>query len=201
MSTNIERRFISAAEIRVSGDKEPIIDGYAGLVNTDSAELRTSRGTFIERIVPGAFADAIGRSDIRALFNHNPDYVLGRVSAGTLTVEEDARGMKIRNTPPDTQVARDLVTSMRRGDITQMSFSFHVAKGGDRFEMRGSKVYRTITKFDQIDDVSPVTYPAYADTTVSVRSLDDWQDEQERQHPLTYPRGLAARRLQLALTK
>lgn len=202
MSTNIERRFIPAAELRVSGDEAgPVIDGYAALVNTDSAELRTSRGSFVERIAPGAFAEAIGSSDIRALFNHNPDYVLGRMSAGTLTVEEDSRGLKIHNTPPTTQFIRDLVLApMKRGDITQMSFGFRVAKGGDRFEMRGGVVLRTITKFAEILDVSPVTYPAYADTSVSVRSLEEWQDEQT-QRVVTYPRSLAAHRLKLALLK
>jgi uncharacterized protein len=164
--SQIERRFISATEVRVAGeDNAPVIEGYAALFNSDSQDL----GGFVERIAPGAFKDAIGKSDIRALFNHDANFVLGRVKSGTLEVEEDKRGLKIRNTPPDTQWARDLVTSMKRGDVDQMSFAFRV--GDDEWEKRDGVIYRTIKQVSELLDVSPVTYPAYTDTTVAARSL------------------------------
>src|SRR4051812_3492156 len=119
MTTQIERRYIPATEVRVAGDgNAPVIEGYAALFNSPSQDL----GGFVETIAPGAFRDAIPKSDIRALFNHDANFVLGRMKAGTLDVEEDRKGLKIRNTPPDTQWARDLVTSMKRGDVDQMSF-------------------------------------------------------------------------------
>lgn len=187
---NIERRFIPVGELRVTGDATPTIEGYAALFNTDSEDL----GGFVERIAPGAFKSAIPKSDIRALFNHNPDYVLGRVSAGTLSVEEDTRGLKFSNTPPDTQWARDLMTSIRRGDISQNSFGFRVQD--DEWEKRDGIVYRTIVAVAELLDVSPVTYPAYPDTAVAVRSLSDWKDKQGI--PSVHVRRLlAARRLKL----
>lgn len=166
--SQIERRFIPATELRVAGDTDPVIEGYAALFNSDSQDL----GGFVERIAPGAFNDALKSSDIRALFNHDPNFVLGRMKAGTLEVSEDERGLKIRNTPPDTQWARDLVTSMRRGDVDQMSFAFRV--GTDEWEKRGGTVYRTILTVSELLDVSPVTYPAYPDTTVAARSMEAW---------------------------
>jgi HK97 family phage prohead protease len=171
--TQIERRFIPATEIRVAGDDAaPVIEGYAALFNSDSQDL----GGFIERIAPGAFKAAIGKSDIRALFNHDANYVLGRKAAGTLDVTEDAKGLAIRNTPPDTQWARDLLVSMKRGDITQMSFAFRTED--DEWGKKDGIVYRTIKKVAELLDVSPVTYPAYTDTTVAARSLGEWAKQQ-----------------------
>lgn len=194
----IERRYIPAtlAELRESGDDGPSIEGYAALFNVLSEDL----GGFREQIAPGAFSSAITTSDIRALFNHDPNYVLGRVAAGTLSVEEDGRGLKMQNTPPDTQWARDLLVSMRRGDVNQMSFGFIVEE--DDWEKKDDIVYRTIKKVAQLFDVSPVTYPAYPDTTVAVRSMDAWAKaagDAEAKRAVHHSRDLAERRLKLAL--
>lgn len=174
MTETREIRCFRTRELRVvDGAKGPRIEGYAALFNTRSEDL----GGFVEVIAPGAFADAIDRSDIRALFNHDPSFVLGRVKSGTLKVSEDRTGLWIENTPPDTQWARDLVTSMRRGDIDQMSFGFTVGKDGARWTPEGNVMIRTVDKIQELFDVSPVTYPAYADTSVAVRSLQDWRKD------------------------
>lgn len=178
----IERRFIPARELRAAGsDKNPRIEGYAALFNTRSEDL----GGFIELIVPGAFAEAIPASDIRALWNHNPDEVLGRTKAKTLDVTEDERGLFMSNTPP-SWAARHVET-IKRGDVDQMSFGFVVAPGGATWTVEGkgedAVVLRTITKVQELFDVSPVTYPAYRATEVTVRSwtslaraeLDAWR--------------------------
>lgn len=189
----IERRFIPATEIRADTEGETRrIVGYAALFNSRSADL----GGFEEVIAPGAFKDAIAGSDIRSLFNHDPNLVLGRVKAGTLRVEEDDRGLKIENDLPDTQVGRDLLVSMNRGDVDQMSFAFRIAQGGDVWEERDGSVVRTITKVAEMFDVSPVTYPAYPDTSVAVRRLDEWKAEQAPDTPVQ--RDIAAARLELA---
>jgi len=168
----IERRFISAHELRVLDTGTPRIEGYAALFNSRSEDL----GGFVEEIAPGAFANAIKSSDIRALWNHNENYVLGRVRSGTLAVSEDARGLHIVNDPPDTQWARDLMVSLRRGDVDQMSFGFIVAKGGATWREEGNTLVRTITNVAEVRDVSPVTFPAYTDTSVAVRSLAEWRE-------------------------
>lgn len=139
-------------------------------------------GWFREVIEPGAFTSSIKDDDIRALWNHNPDHVLGRNTAGTLVLAEDAQGLRTTITPPDTQVARDLAVSIERGDINQMSFAFEVLaeewiKGEDR-----NLDLRKITKV-RLYDVSPVTFPAYEGTDIALRSHDAWAKAQAPQTP------------------
>lgn len=176
---DLERRHFTcdalSVELRAKGDKQvPIIRGHAAVFNQLSEDL----GGFREQIAPGAFTEAIKTDDVRALWNHNPDYVLGRNMSGTLTLAEDARGLAIEVEPPDTQWARDLVVSMQRGDINQMSFGFSVRPNGQNWAKDDAgTVVRTLTKV-RLYDVSPVTYPAYPQTDVAARSLTAWQKDQ-----------------------
>ena len=167
----IERRYIAGTELRVADGKK--IVGYAALFNTRSQNL----GGFVEQIAPGAFKDALAKSDIRALFNHDPNYVLGRKQAGTLSVSEDAKGLPIEITPPDTQWARDLLVSIDRGDISGTSFGFRVAAGGSVWDEEDGVIVRTITKVAELLDVSPVTYPAYPDASIALRSMEEWKEQ------------------------
>jgi HK97 family phage prohead protease len=166
---NVERRYLTQ-EFRVSKEGEAAkIEGYASLFNSRSEDL----GGWREEIDPAAF-DAVMASnpDVRALWNHNADVVLGRTAAGTLKLNIDARGLAYEVDPPDTQQARDLMVSMRRGDITQSSFGFIC--GRDQWtEEKDGTVTRRILEFDSLLDVSPVTYPAYTATSSGVRSLPD----------------------------
>ena len=152
----------------------PKITGYAAVFDKWSEDL----GGFREKIRSGAFKKAIGKSDVRGLFNHDSNYVLGRQSNGTLTIKEDKNGLWMEIDPPDTQIIRDLVLApIKRGDIKEQSFAFVVANGGDEWKnLHGEKpdepVTRTITEVDELFDVSPVTYPAYPDTSVALRSMD-----------------------------
>jgi len=174
---DIERRTI-AVEMRVERrDQEtPKIVGHAALFNTLSEDL----GGFREQIAPGAFAEAVKEDDVRALWNHNPDHVLGRSKAGTLLLKEDDKGLAIEIIPPDTQLARDLMTSMDRGDITQMSFAFSVKPNGQNWgEGEDGMDVRTLTDV-RLYDVSPVTYPAYTQTDVAVRSFREYLEKKEK---------------------
>ena len=152
----------------------PKITGYAAVFDKWSEDL----GGFREKIRSGAFKKAIGKSDVRGLFNHDSNYVLGRQSNGTLTIKEDKNGLWMEIDPPDTQIIRDLVLApIKRGDIKEQSFAFVIAEGGDEWKnLHGEKpnepVTRTITEVDELFDVSPVTYPAYPDTSVALRSMD-----------------------------
>jgi len=173
MSKHLERRAF-AAELRVdrAGEK-PVIRGHAAVFNALSEDL----GGFREQIAPGAFKNAIGRDDVRALFNHDSNLILGRNKAGTLRMSEDDTGLAIEIDPPDTQYARDLMVSMERGDITQMSFGFSVTKQGQKWEENGQTHTRTLTDV-RLYDVSPVTLPAYPQTDVALRSLTEFKAEQ-----------------------
>ncbi len=139
-------------------------------------------GWFREQVEPGAFKSSIKKDDVGALFNHNPDYVLGRNIAGTLTMSEDETGLKVSIDPPDTQFARDLGISIARGDINQMSFSFQVMEEEWKVGEKKELDLRTIKKV-RLYDVSPVTFPAYEGTDIAVRSHDAWKKEQEKPIP------------------
>jgi HK97 family phage prohead protease len=157
---------LRAGEARADGEM-PTIVGYAAKFDREA----NIGDWFTEVIRPGAFARAIAEDDVRALFNHDPNYVLGRNVAGTLVLAEDATGLRIEVTPPDTQWARDLVETIRRGDVDQMSFAFRVvSETWTRREGQTPDVLRELVEV-RLYDVSPVTYPAYEDTEVGVRDM------------------------------
>jgi HK97 family phage prohead protease len=173
-----ERRFNTAEFRVVSNDDSPTrIEGYAAVFNKDSEEMFGFR----ERIKPGAFASAIARpDDVRALINHDPNLVIGRNTAGTLKLSEDDRGLFFSCELPDTQAARDLAVSMGRGDISQCSFGFRCVGEEWEFNTSGPDI-RTLTDVE-LFDVSPVTYPAYPDTSVAVRSREQAAKEQHNSY-------------------
>jgi len=179
----IEHRAFTVDEFRVDhdGDKT-VIRGHAAVFNKLSEDL----GGFREIIAPGAFTESLKTADVRALFNHDSNIILGRNKAGTLSVAEDARGLAIEISPPDTQAARDLLVSMERGDISEMSFGFRTVE--DKWEIKDGDDLRTLVKVD-IFDISPVTFAAYPDTDVSVaqRSLDEFRTGQEAPNPEPEP--------------
>lgn len=167
---DLEKRFIPIedSEIRVEGEgDERKITGYAAVFNRKSEDL----GGFVEIIRPGAFRKAIG-GDVRAMFNHDPNYVIGRTTNSTLALEENQKGLKFTAIPPDTQWARDLLTSIERGDISQCSFSFRVAKDGEKWtENKDGPALRELHELEYVGDVGPVTFPAYPQTSVQARSI------------------------------
>lgn len=144
------------------GDDARIV-GYAAVFNTYSEPL----GSFREIIRPGAFRNAL-EADVRALWNHDPNYVLGRTKNGTLKLAEDERGLAVEIEPPGTTWAHDALESIRRGDVDQMSFGFRAVR--ERWLAdRGGQVRELLEV--ELFDVSPVTFPAYQETTVQVRAL------------------------------
>jgi hypothetical protein len=175
MVNEIEHRAFIVREIRASGDGEPPkIYGYAAVFNSLSEDL----GGFYERIAPGAFTNTLKTEDVRGLFNHDPNYVLGRTKSETLSLSEDDTGLAFSMDPPDTSWARDLLISIRRGDIDQMSFAFRTIR--DRWEQVGDQVIRTLLEV-KLYDVSPVTFPAYPQTSAQVRS--QFEQFLQGQHP------------------
>lgn len=151
-------------EARTEAEGPRRLAGYAALYNRETV----IGNLFREVIAPGAFRSALQRGDdVRALFNHDPNVILGRSSSGTLRLFEDESGLRYEVDLPDTQAGRDLWTLVERGDITQSSFAFSVPEGGQDWRDGGD--LRVITDV-RLFDVSPVTYPAYNETSVSVRS-------------------------------
>jgi HK97 family phage prohead protease len=165
-----ERRMISEPmEFREQGE-ERYFEGYAFV-----HEVRTDLGDFTEEIARGA-ADGVLEDDVRGLFNHDPNIVLGRVKSGTLKLSVDERGLKysIKFNPNDPDHVR-LMEKVKRGDIDQSSFAFR--KQDDKWELRDGKKHRTVLKLKRLIDVSAVTYPAYPDATVAMRSMTSLNEE------------------------
>jgi len=158
-------------------------------------------GIFRERIARGAFADAITKAsaDVHALFNHDPNLVLGRMKAGTLRMVEDEKGLSVEIDPPDTQDARDLIAKIERGDIDQMSFGFTMRGGVQSWDDGRQPAVRTIEKVGDLFDVSVVTRGAYPTTDVGVRSLDEYRDAKRRHHNFSAAAIRIRRRMDLGL--
>ena len=153
-------------EVREADADGPLIVGYAAVFN----QLSENLGGFRERIAPGAFRESLAAGDdVRALWEHDPQYVLGRNVAGTLTLAEDRQGLRVAIRPPATTWAADLMTSMRRGDVNQMSFGFSVPKGGDSWEMVDGTQIRTLKRV-RLADVSVVASPADPTTSAEARA-------------------------------
>jgi HK97 family phage prohead protease len=157
----IERRLVTNGSFRFQDGVQPKLTGYAALFDTFSQEIFGIK----EKIARGAFAESIRKDDIRMLWNHDPNFVLARTTSGTLKLKEDHRGLWFEAIPPDTQWARDLLVSIKRGDVSQNSFGFQIE---DQKWGRDKKV-RTLKKV-KLFDISPVTFPAYKDTEVFVRN-------------------------------
>lgn len=159
-----ERRFqVAAMEFREEGE-DKYFDG-AGVTFGAIADL----GWFTEEIAPGAF-DEVMDDDVRGLFNHDPNVILGRSKAGTMQLTVDAKEARyrIRYNPNDPDHVR-VMEKVKRGDVSQSSFAFSVKD--DKWETRNGKDHRTVTKLKRWYDVSPVTYPAYQNTSVAQRSM------------------------------
>ncbi|MCV9884706.1 HK97 family phage prohead protease [Metabacillus halosaccharovorans] len=158
---------ITNFQTRDSTENGPvIITGYAAVFNS-----KTLIGDWFEEVIsPGAFSKSISENgDIRALFNHNWDNVLGRTKNGTLRLEEDNRGLKFEVELPNTSLARDLAESMKRGDINQCSFGFFAT--GETWDYSAEPAVRTVTEVE-LYEISVVSIPAYEDTEVSLRSKE-----------------------------
>ena len=130
-----------------------------------------------ERIRHGAFSQLLkDGTDTRALFNHDPDNLLGRTTTDTLKLKSTRFGLAYEITPPDTQTARDVVALLQRGDLTGSSFSFLIGEESWKEEEDGDEV-REIKQVAKLFDVGPVTFPAYEATTANMRSLESWRAE------------------------
>ena len=182
---DIERRDISfeeapeaelTIETRASG--QTAIVGYAAVYNRLSLDL----GGFREMILPGAFDKVLsrqrGKQDVIAVFNHDPNILLGRTSSGTLQLSSDDKGLKYTVTPPAERA--DIISLILRRDLLGSSFAFTVAKDSESFSSDANGAVRTIREVSGLYDVGPVVNPAYSSSTtgVSMRSYEAWRASQ-----------------------
>lgn len=177
----LERRFVSTTQAPVTvetrDDGKKTITGYGAVFYRDNEPGTEFRlwADVVERIDRRAFDRALSEShDARGLFNHDPSNLLGRVASGTMRLSVDDIGLRYEIDVPDTQVGRDVVTSIERGDLTGSSFSF-TATRQTWTERSDAPDIRMIEDL-QLYDTGPVTYPAYQATTAGTRSEGPQED-------------------------
>lgn len=160
------RAFVGEIELRKAADGSAspgTLIGYGAVFNKLSLDL----GCFREQIAPGAFAGCLA-DDVRGLVNHEECLLIGRTPAGTMRLSQDDVGLRCEIDLPDTTVGRDVAENVRLRNMTGMSFSFIVDV--DTWDWSGTVPIRTIERVKQLFDVGPVTFPAYDQTTVAMRS-------------------------------
>ena len=189
MSNTTEKRFYNIElEQREGTESATTIVGHAAVFNKLSENL----GGFQERINKGAFDDVLG-DDVRAFFNHDPNHLLARSSSGTLRLSTDEEGLRYEFDVPDTTSGRDLLVSMKRGDITQSSFAFTVED--DVWNQENGMNIRTIKKVKRLYDVSPVSIPAYPDADDLVVAQRSLAIHNEKQNKVDEEKDLISRNL------
>jgi len=176
-ATKLEKRFLAGSELRANA-ADFAIEGVAASYNVTSRNL----GGFVEQIAPGAFARSLReKANVVCLFNHDASQILGRTTAGTLTLQDSAAGLRFRcQLDRNSQAHKDVFSAIQRQDIDSCSFSFVVPSGGDDWsgsdvDESGARVQlRTLRDVDLLD-VSPCTFPAYQQgTSVSARAFPDY---------------------------
>jgi uncharacterized protein len=194
------RTFTGTVIARAEGEGMPkVIGGIAAVINSV-----TDLGYFEEVIEQGAFDNALSKEyDIRCLFNHEAELILGRTTAGTCSVFVNGDGNLEYTWVPDydNPTHMSVVRSIMRGDITQSSFAFTIKEQSwSESEKYGSMGKRSIRTIEDLYDVSPVTYPAYQDTEADARSVVALRD-QEREIEEAKRSQAAADVLKLALLR
>lgn len=176
---NMEKEIRSGKlELRAMNDEKRTISGYAAMYEQMSDDL----GGFTEVIDREAFAYT-DMDDVRALFNHDSNQILGRTKSGTLRLKLTEVGLYYEVDLPETERGKEMYELIKRGDVDQSSFAFTVEE--DDWMMNEGRMFRTIKKIDRLFDVAPVTYPAYQQTSVMARSIDKLKNNQDNPTPKT----------------
>ena len=164
--TNVTRYLV---QCRAELDGDTLV-GHAAVFNQ-----RAKVPGGYEELGASAFDDVLGHSDTDAvaLINHDPQWLLGRQSSGTLRLRADGDGLAFEVDLPDTSYANDLRKLVARGDMTGASFGFipNLDKSTWTRAQDGSQVHQ-INALKYLRDVGPVTFPAYSGTGVALRSYD-----------------------------
>lgn len=169
----VERRYGAQARSvsAGSGNSPGTLVGYASVFNSLSENL----GNFYEKIAYGAFDKSLrDKADVRALVNHDSNFIVGRVKNNTLRLSQDSTGLRCECDLPDTSTGRDLYQLVSRGDISAMSFAF-TAEDEDWGEMddpddRSRRIPLRTIRAANLMDTSFVVSPAYSQTSCSVAS-------------------------------
>ena len=164
---------VSGMETRQAEDGGMIVEGYATTFNQPYQLWRDKEITVNEQVDRHAF-DETDLSDVIMQYDHE-GRVFARISNGTLGLEADDHGLKIRANLSGTEIGRQLFEEIQGGYTNKMSFGFTVT-GQERKETKEGEhitVLRTITKIGKLYDVSAVSLPANDATEISARAIGD----------------------------
>lgn len=178
----------------VDATKDMVIEGYAVLFNTMSDDL----GGFKEIISPNALEN-VDLSDVKALINHDFNYVIGRTQAGTLELKIDQKGLYFKCFLPNTSYARDIYENINAGNVNQCSF-FYVLPPDDNIARTWSNIegeyVQTIEQIDQLIEISIVTVPAYKNANVVVAQRDNGLNQFKEKQRIAIALDLESLRLE-----
>ena len=161
-------------ETRTAEDGAKVVEGYATTFNSPYELWRDKEMTVNEQVDRNAFAET-DMSDVIMQYDHE-GRVFARIANGTLEIEPDEHGLKIRANLGGTEIGRQLFEEIEGGYTNKMSFGFTVT-GEERKTTKDADghitVLRTITKIGKLFDVSAVSLPANDATEISARSVGD----------------------------
>ena len=192
----IEHRAITGFEIRVAEDGKKFVEGYAIKWGQMSVPLGYYY-KFREKFQNGAFDEYLkSGADTKFLVDHDTGKVLGRSNKGTLSINSDETGLKYSLEIPTTTLGNDAYEDVRTGNKEYISVGFKMlSELWD--ESDEANVIRTVVKAN-LPEISLTAWPAYEQTTASVRSIDEaykeYRAEKEKSVPDAEAEKLAEQR-------
>lgn len=177
----MELRTLDIEELEYREDEDrPLVAGYVVRFDKLSEELFGFR----EKVAPGAFTKSLSEMRVLSFWNHNSDIVLGNTENDTLKLSEDDKGLRFELLLPDTQAGKDARSLIKRGDVKGMSFGFRTLKD-EWDESNPARVIRTLREV-RLYEVSPTAMPAYPQSSVAARSMEDtWNSYEEYRNSCT----------------
>ncbi|MCW0484663.1 HK97 family phage prohead protease [Gaoshiqia sediminis] len=161
------------------------MDGYASVFNQRSKLMLEKGKVFFEIIKPGAFDEVLQKEDlnVKAVVDHNPEKLLGRTKSGTLLLSVDDKGLKYSILMGNTQLHKDTLEMVERGDLYESSFIFSIKPGDSTFTRdENGNLLHIVNKISGLYDVTLATDGAYANTDVSIRkAISDYELEEAKE--------------------
>jgi HK97 family phage prohead protease len=178
MSLRERTEEVRQVEFRASDDADgQTLEGYAAVFNAWT-DIRDAAGTYREQIAPGAFKRSLGQRTPVLQFDHGAHPLIGSLPLGSFSVlREDRNGLFVRARLSDNWLVQPVRDAIREGAISGMSFRFRVVDDEWGTDERGET--RTIREVELLE-AGPVVFPAYTQTSVTVRSLVGALDDESR---------------------
>lgn len=192
---------IKTANLRATNDEKRTIEGYAVVFNERSHTLIDwSIYKYVEEVIaPGAITqELLDRSDVIANLEHCNGNLLARATngEGSLELKIDSKGLYMRFNAPNTPCGQQAYEGVKRGDYRGMSFAYwndddvtNVTYTKEEADDGTKTIVRTVNTIDHICDVAIVLHPAYEQTSVNARSMEDMIEKKFPKEPIKAERS------------